>query len=158
AAVFGADPSWGRVLAAVGARVGSRRYEVDPMRATVRVQGVTVFEGGGPAPVDPLPLRAKMRQPEVLVEVHLGQGPGTAQAFWCDLAYDYVKVNADYASFTSASSEGVVAKDDRLTNYSPSFKRTLVVEALSYMSRFKDRRAVIKYGGAAMVKDSLKAG
>jgi acetylglutamate kinase len=158
AAVFGADPNWGRVLAAVGARIGSRRYALDPLRATVRVQGVTVFEDGQPAPLDPLPLKAKMRQPEVLVEVHLGQGSGTAQAFGCDLSYDYIKANADYASFTQASPEGVVAKDDRLTNYSPSFKRTLVVEALSYIAKFKDKRTVIKYGGAAMVKDSLKAG
>ena len=157
-AVFGADPNWGRVLAAIGARVGSRRHPVDPLRATVRIQGDIVFERGAPALVDPLPLKARMRQPEVFIEVHLGQGPGTAQAFGCDLSYDYIKVNADYASFTAASAEGVVAKDDRLTNYSPSFKRTLVVEALTYISRFRDRRTVIKYGGAAMVKDSLKAG
>ncbi len=158
AAVFGADPNWGRVLAAVGARIGAKKYSLDPLRATVRIQGVVVFENGGPTFADPLPLKAKMRQPEVLIEVHLGQGSGTAQAFGCDLSYDYVKVNADYASFTAASAEGVVKKDDRLTNYSPSFKRTLVVEALTYISKFKDQRTVIKYGGAAMVKDSLKAG
>jgi acetylglutamate kinase len=50
-----------------------------------------------------------------------------------------------------------VARDDRLTNYSPGFKRALLVEALSYIARFSNKRAVIKYGGAAMVKDSLKA-
>ncbi|MEZ4315595.1 MAG: bifunctional glutamate N-acetyltransferase/amino-acid acetyltransferase ArgJ, partial [Polyangiaceae bacterium] len=158
AALFGADPNWGRILAALGARIGSRGYAIDPLAATVRIQGVTVYESGGPAAFDPLPLRAKLRQPEVLIEVHLGQGAATAQSFGCDLSYDYVKINADYASFTSQSAEGVVSKDNRLTNYSPAFKRTLVVEALTYMSRFRDKRAVIKYGGAAMVKDSLKAG
>ena len=157
-AIFGADPNWGRVLAAVGARIGARKYAVDPLRATVRIQGVTVFEKGGPASIDPPALKAKMRQPEVMIEVHLEQGPGAARSFGCDLSYDYVKINADYASFTTASPEGVVAKDDRLTNYGPSFKRSLVVEALTYISRFKDKRTVIKYGGAAMVKDSLKAG
>lgn len=158
AAVFGADPNWGRILASLGARIGSRKYAIDPLRATVRIQGITVYDSTGPAPFDPLPLRAKMRQPDILIEIHLGQGTSTAQAFGCDLSYDYVKVNADYASFTAQSSEGVVTKDDRLTNYSPAFKRTLVVEALSYIARFKDKRTVIKYGGAAMVKDSLKAG
>lgn len=157
-AIFGADPNWGRILAALGGRVGSRHLNVDPLRATVRIQGVTVYEAGGPAAFDPLPLRAKMRQPEVLIEVHLGQGTHTAQSFGCDMSYDYIKVNADYASFTSQSAEGVVTKDNRLTNYSPAFKRTLVVEALTYISRFRDKRTVIKYGGAAMVKDSLKAG
>jgi acetylglutamate kinase len=68
-----------------------------------------------------------------------------------------VKINADYTSLTHATPDGTVARDDRLTNYSPGFKRALVVEALSYISRFTNKRAVIKYGGAAMVKDSLKA-
>ncbi len=50
-----------------------------------------------------------------------------------------------------------MAKDDRVANYSPAFKRTLLVEALKYISAFSGQIAVIKYGGAAMVKDSLKA-
>jgi acetylglutamate kinase len=60
-------------------------------------------------------------------------------------------------SFTSASEDGKVTRDDRLTNYSPAFKRTLITQALDYIARFAGTRAVIKYGGAAMVKDSLKA-
>jgi acetylglutamate kinase len=51
----------------------------------------------------------------------------------------------------------MLAKDDRVANYSPAFKRTLIVEALKYISAFSGQIAVIKYGGAAMVKDSLKA-
>src|SRR5262249_8266471 len=39
---------------------------------------------------------------------------------------------------------------------SPKFKASLLVEALSYISRFTGKTCVIKYGGAAMVKDSLK--
>jgi len=67
-----------------------------------------------------------------------------------------VKINADYTSLLVQTPEGTVAKDDRLTNYSPSFKRTLLVEALSYISRFAGKRCVVKYGGAAMLKESLK--
>ncbi|HZY04665.1 MAG TPA: acetylglutamate kinase, partial [Anaeromyxobacteraceae bacterium] len=40
--------------------------------------------------------------------------------------------------------------------YTPAFKRTLLVEALKYISAFSGQVAVIKYGGAAMVKESLK--
>ncbi len=157
AAVFGADPNWGRVLMAVGARVGSRRWALDPERASVHVQGVCVYADGAPTGADPTALRAKMREPQVTIDVGWTDGKAAATAWGCDLSYDYVKINADYTSLTHASPDGTIARDDRLTNYSPGFKRALLVEALSYIARFTNTRAVIKYGGAAMVKDSLKA-
>jgi acetylglutamate kinase len=157
AAVFGADPNWGRVLAAIGARVGTRRWPIDPARATVHVQGTCVYADRSPAGADALALRAKMREPVVLIEVLLAEGDARATAWGCDMSYDFVKINADYTSQTHAAPDGTVARDDRLTNYSPTFKRALVVEALSYIARFTNTRAVVKYGGAAMVKDSLKA-
>ncbi len=157
AAIFGADPNWGRVLASLGARAGSRKLPVHPLGARVTIQGEVVFDAGKPAPVELAQLRAKMREPQVKIDVELRDGASEAVAWGCDLSYDYVKINADYMSLTSASPEGVVSKDDRLTNYSPAFKRTLLVEALSYIEKFSKTRTVIKYGGAAMVKDSLKA-
>jgi acetylglutamate kinase len=157
AAIFGADPNWGRVLMSIGARIGSRRWPIDPTRATVHVQNVCVYDGGGPAAIDAPALRAKMREPQVVVEIKLVEGDAHAVAWGCDLSYDYVKINADYTSLTHASADGTVARDDRLTNYSPGFKRALLVEALSYIARFSNKRAVVKYGGAAMVKESLKA-
>jgi acetylglutamate kinase len=157
AAIFGADPNWGRVLSTVGARAGSQRFAIDPRAATVAIQGVVVYERGAPKPHDSIALRAKMREPHVHVYVKLVEGSAVATAWGCDLSYDYVKINADYTSTITASPEGTVTRDDRLTNYSPSFKRTLLVEALSYISKFSGKRAVVKYGGAAMVKDALKA-
>ncbi|MGA3119982.1 MAG: bifunctional glutamate N-acetyltransferase/amino-acid acetyltransferase ArgJ [Polyangiaceae bacterium] len=157
ASVFGADPNWGRVLMAVGGRVGSRGWPIDPNLATVHVQGVCVYAGGAPTGVDALALRARMREPVVTIDVQLAEGSAQAKGWGCDLSYDYVKINADYTSLTHASADGTVARDDRLTNYSPGFKRALLVEALSYIARFTNKRAVVKYGGAAMVKDSLKA-
>jgi acetylglutamate kinase len=147
AAVFGADPNWGRVLATIGARAGSASYPVDPHRSTVVIQGTTVFARGEPAPFDPPALRAKMRAPEVRVEVALDAGDAAATAWGCDLGYDYVKLNADYTSLIVQTPDGQLAKDDRLTNYSPKFKRTLLVEALSYISRFAGTRCVIEYTG-----------
>jgi acetylglutamate kinase len=157
AAIFGADPNWGRILSAIGARVGSRKLPVDPTRAKVSVQGTCVYENGAPTGVDVVALRARMRAPNVGIDVLLAEGSAQAVAWGCDLTYDYVKINADYTSLTHASPDGTVSRDDRLTNYSPGFKRALLVEALSYISRFTNKRAVVKYGGAAMVKDTLKA-
>jgi acetylglutamate kinase len=155
AAVFGADPNWGRVLATVGARAGTQGYAVDPYPARVSIQGVCVYEGT-PLPYDAQVLKARMREPEVRVEVHLTDGEASAVAWGCDLSYDYVKINADYTSLIVSKPDGGVGKDDRLANYSPAFKTTLLVESLSYISRFRGKRCVIRYGGAAMVKESLK--
>ena len=154
AAIFGADPNWGRILATVGARAGSQGFAVNPHRATVAIQGMTVF-AGEPVLADPPALRAKMRAPEVRVDVALAAGDGTATAWGCDLGYDYVKLNADYTSLIVQTPDGQLAKDDRLTNYSPTFKRTLLVEALSYISKFTGTRCVIAYRGAAMGKPAL---
>ncbi len=155
AAVFGADPNWGRVLATVGARAGTEEYPVDPYPSHVRIQGISVYQGG-PLPYDVQALKTRMREPEVRVEVDLTGGEGHAMAWGCDLSYDYVKLNADYTSLLVQTPGGGVAKDDRLANYSPAFKTTLLVEALSYISRFRGTRCVIRYGGAAMVRESLK--
>jgi acetylglutamate kinase len=154
--VFGADPNWGRVLATVGARAGSRGWPIDPLRAEVAIQGITVYAGGAPADVDRDALRDRMRESRVDVLVRLGAGTARAVAWGCDLSYDYVKINADYTSLIVQNADGGVAKDDRVANYSPTFKRTLLAEALKYIAAFSGQVAVIKYGGAAMVKDSLK--
>ncbi len=156
AALFGADPNWGRVLATVGARAGSQGYALDPHRAAVTLQGVPVFAGGEPVLADAPALRAKMRAPEVRIEVALAAGESAATAWGCDLGYDYVKLNADYTSLIVQTPDGGLAKDDRLTNYSPSFKRKLIVEALSYISRFSGTRCVIKFGGTATSKPALE--
>jgi acetylglutamate kinase len=155
AAMFGADPNWGRILATVGARAGSQGYPIEPSGSTVRIQGVEVYRTC-PVQLEPGALRGRLRGPEVKVEVALAAGDASATAWGCDLSYDYVKINADYTSLIVPTPSGGLAKDDRLANYSPSFKVSLLVEALSYISRFAGTRCVIGYGGAGMVKESLK--
>ena len=158
AAVFGADPNWGRVLATVGARCGSQKYDLNPGDAKVTVQGIVVYDKKPTLDqAGPTNLRARMRSPEVLVEIDLRAGDASSVGWGCDLSYDYVKINADYTSLLVPTADGSVAKDDRLTNYSPKFKVTLVKEALTYISRFADKRVVIKLGRQAMGKDSLRA-
>ncbi|BDG04237.1 bifunctional glutamate N-acetyltransferase/amino-acid acetyltransferase ArgJ [Anaeromyxobacter oryzae] len=156
AALFGADPNWGRILATVGARAGAAGYAIDPFKARVTLQGVVVFAGGAPVELDREALRVRMRESRVDVAVELADGAARAVSWGCDLSYDYVKINADYTSMIVQRPDGQVAKDDRVANYSPAFKRSLLVEALKYIAAFSGEIAVIKYGGAAMVKDSLK--
>ena len=156
AAIFGADPNWGRVLASIGARAGTLNYQaVEPAAARVAVQEVNVYDRA-PLAYEASVLRARMREPEVRVHVDLRAGSQSGVAWGCDLSYDYVKINADYTSLIVPRPDGGVGKDDRLSNYSPTFKVQLLVEALSYIRKFSGTRCVIKYGGAAMVKESLK--
>jgi acetylglutamate kinase len=155
-AMFGADPNWGRILATVGARAGSQGWDgIQPAAASVNIQGIQVY-AREPLPIDAGALRRKLRGPEVKVVVDLHAGDAATTAWGCDLSYDYVKINADYTSLIVPVSGGGVAKDDRLTNYSPAFKVSLLVEALSYISKFAGKRCVIKYGGGPTAKESLK--
>jgi acetylglutamate kinase len=155
AAMFGQDPNWGRILATVGARAGSQRWDIDPVRAVVALQGTVVYDAS-PAPFDRAVLKAKLREPEVVIAVDLRCGTGSGKAYGCDLSYDYVKLNADYTSVLFEAADGGVRKDDRLGNYSPAFKRALLVQALGYISRFRGTRCVIQCGGAAMLRNGLR--
>jgi acetylglutamate kinase len=67
-----------------------------------------------------------------------------------------VKINADYTSLIYQKADGGVAKDDRVSHYTPALKKALLAEALKYIAAFSGEIAVIKYGGAAMVKEGLK--
>ena len=92
-AVHGADPNWGRIVAAAG-RAGVR---FDVGRATVHVGGILLFEHGLPHD-DAAPLAAEhMKQPDVRIDVNLGTGGGGAATIWtCDLTAEYVRINGEY--------------------------------------------------------------
>lgn len=156
AAFFGTDPNWGRILAAIGARASEQHLHFDPATTSVTLQHVPVFENGKPRAFDADALRALLRGEEVFVDVTVGTGIGHATAWGCDLSYDYVRINADYAAVLVDTPDGPVRRDARLDNKTPEMKADTLVQALRYIERFAGRRAVIKYGGAAMVRPDLK--
>jgi acetylglutamate kinase len=158
--VFGGDPSWGRILAALGARIGARGFDVDVGRVNLEIQGVRVYENGMPLAFDREHLSGLMLTPEIAVRLDLQGGPEKGRALGCDLTYDYVKINAEYYS-TPKAGTAAAAKPPASTSTSTSagagaIDRDKVVEALSYIQRFAGKRAVIKYGGAAMIDPALK--
>jgi glutamate N-acetyltransferase/amino-acid N-acetyltransferase len=92
-AVHGADPNWGRIVAAAG-RSGVT-FDVD--RATVRVGGILLFENG--LPHDEAAPRAAehLRHTDVRIDVSLGTGGGAGATIWtCDLSAEYVRINGEY--------------------------------------------------------------
>jgi acetylglutamate kinase len=156
AAFFGTDPNWGRIAAAMGQRASEQGLAFEPSTLSIRIQGVAVFTAGRPTAFDGDALRAMLRSDEVTVDVDLGQGPARATAWGCDLTYDYVRINADYSAVLVESPEGSVKRDLRLETKTPDLKAQALIQALRYIERFAGTRAVIKYGGAAMVRADLK--
>lgn len=136
--LFGNSDGWGRALAALGSRAARLGLELDPAEVGLKVGDTEVVRGG-----DPTGARPDVSLPEVVYTISLGLGEASAWAWGCDLSYDYVSINA-------------VTKTDGLETHSPGLKRRLLVDALAYISRFKNKIAVIKYGGAAMLRDDLK--
>ena len=88
-AVYGADPNWGRVLAALGAADRS----LDPTGLTVAIGDEAVFVRGAPA--GSLELAAKHMAGDVVeVSCTVGTGPGAAELLTADLSPEYVTLNA----------------------------------------------------------------
>ncbi|MGB3486314.1 MAG: bifunctional glutamate N-acetyltransferase/amino-acid acetyltransferase ArgJ [Mycobacterium sp.] len=90
-ALFGSDPNWGRVLAAVG----MAPVTLDPNRISVSFNGFDVCIDGAGAPgardVD-------LSGDEITVRVDLGAGDGEASIRTTDLSHAYVEENSAYSS------------------------------------------------------------
>ena len=102
-AIFGGDPNWGRIAAAVG-------YSGAEMDQTMITIAVSDDEGNESILVDKGEILAFdgteslinaeniMQEKNVNIFVDLYQGDFTATAWGCDLTYDYVKINAEYTT------------------------------------------------------------
>ena len=93
-AIHGADPNWGRIIAAAG-RSGAR---VSDRKTSIRIGGLDVFRDGTPVKFDPKDLRRAFEQKDIVIELALGLGAGSATAWGTDLSADYVRINADYTT------------------------------------------------------------
>lgn len=91
AAIFGNDPNWGRVLAAIGTTAAS----FDPYAVDVSFNGVRLCHAGGPdRPVEECDLTPRRTR----VEIELFAGDATATVRTNDLTHDYVHENSAYSS------------------------------------------------------------
>jgi glutamate N-acetyltransferase/amino-acid N-acetyltransferase len=90
-AVFGNDPNWGRILAAVG----TTRAAFDPAALDVAVNGIPVCRAGGVG-ADRSLVDLTGRRVHLLVDLHAG---GDAATIWTtDLTHDYVHENSAYST------------------------------------------------------------
>ncbi len=93
-AINGADPNWGRIVCAVG----RSRAAVEPSRVGMKMNGTPVMMKGIPVSFSEPDMRASLASAEILVEVDLALGTGSATAWGCDLSRDYVSINASYTT------------------------------------------------------------
>ena len=93
-AVHGADPNWGRVIAALG-RSGA---ELEEDKIALYVNDVCMMEGGRPIPFHRDGVVALMQGPEVSFRIRLNLGQGRATAWGCNLSEEYVTFNSAYTT------------------------------------------------------------
>jgi len=92
-ALFGCDPNWGRIIAALG-RSGA---DYEPEAVVLKIGGILVFEKGQPSPEDLDALLAPcMRHQDVAIELDLHAGRGAFTLLASDLTKRYIEINADY--------------------------------------------------------------
>ena len=96
AAMFGADANWGRVLCAIG--YSGAAVDVDKIDVSFRSAAgqVDVCQNGAGIPFSEEEAAKVLKENEITILVHLHQGEASAEAYGCDLTYDYVKINGDY--------------------------------------------------------------
>lgn len=96
AAMFGADANCGRILCAVGysgAEVNTDKIDVAYKSAKGEI---LVCKDGLGLAFDEDKAKEILLESEIEILVSLGDGDGCAEAYGCDLTYDYVKINGDY--------------------------------------------------------------
>lgn len=91
-AIFGQDPNWGRILAAIG--YAGADVLVDNI--DIWIEGIPVMQASSPVAFDPEETSDAMAGELLTLTIDLHDGDAEAQAWGCDLSYDYVKINALY--------------------------------------------------------------
>ena len=91
AAIFGGDPNWGRVLAAVG----TADAQMDPLAIDVSLNGVQVCTNSAPD-ADKSKVNFDPRLVEIVIDLKIGTHSATIKTN--DLSHDYVEENSAYST------------------------------------------------------------
>jgi glutamate N-acetyltransferase/amino-acid N-acetyltransferase len=90
----GADPNWGRIVAAVGAS----GVAIDPARIKIFIGNQMVCSKGVAFPFDQERAHRALAEPVCDVRVQVGRGPSAVRFLTTDLTAEYVRINADYST------------------------------------------------------------
>ncbi len=101
-AIFGADPNFGRILAALGN--SDAEFNLEKVKLVLRSNGdsVILFEDGAPMLIAGSEVEAAAKRvlshKRIVIDLDLNNGYSSGEAWGCDLSYDYVKINAMYTT------------------------------------------------------------
>lgn len=96
AAMFGADANWGRVLCAMGYAGADINVHAADVSFSSPAGEVEVCKNGAGIEFSEEIAKKVLSEEEITINVTLRDGEASAEAFGCDLTYDYVKINGDY--------------------------------------------------------------
>jgi glutamate N-acetyltransferase/amino-acid N-acetyltransferase len=92
AAIHGADPNWGRIMAALGqSGVG-----VEEVKTDLYIGDIPVVKAGAPSPFNKRGVIKLLGGKEVAISLNLNLGSASATAWGCDLSEEYVTINSRY--------------------------------------------------------------
>ena len=93
-AIFAGDPNLGRILSAIGASAISR---FDESKISVQINEYVVIQNGSLVKgYEEKIARQHMAMKKIKLLISLGVGSASRKLLFCDLSYDYVKINAEY--------------------------------------------------------------
>jgi len=90
----GADPNWGRILAAVGAC----GIALDPGGVNIYIGKQMVCAGGQSVAFDEKRAHAALAKPRCDIRIRLGRGRAATTFLTSDLTAEYIRINADYST------------------------------------------------------------
>ncbi len=94
-AIAGADANWGRIVMAVG----KSGEPINADRLKVSFGGVMICaDGMRVEDYDEAPVTAHLKGHEIIIDVDVGVGSGSATVYTCDLTHGYININGDYRS------------------------------------------------------------
>ena len=96
AAMFGADANWGRVLCAVGYSGGDIDVNKVDVSFASKAGKIDVCKNGAGIEFSEELAKTVLTEDEIDIIIELNDGSGEAEAYGCDLTYEYVKINGDY--------------------------------------------------------------
>jgi glutamate N-acetyltransferase/amino-acid N-acetyltransferase len=87
-AIYGSDPNWGRLVAAVG----NSGVALASDQIEIYIDNISMIHGDLEA------AQKRMREKEIKLRILLHSGTGRATAWTCDFTEGYIRINADYTS------------------------------------------------------------
>ena len=94
-AMFGEDPNWGRIIASIGS-IESSNIKPDNIKLTIN--NILCFRNGISLDNGSKTLEKSMKKNTIEIIVDLCNGKHKQTMYFCDLSYDYVRINSEYTT------------------------------------------------------------